>query len=343
MKKNSAKKIKKPLIIGSIVCFCLIFVSWMLNKYVFDGSSFCSSCHLIKAACDTWEKAQHKPEYTNYSCNACHLQPGIYGSLRTTALALENTYIYFFGIEEDDIKASEPINCTGCHPKMRESVTGKRVRVNHAFHMDMGYSCVVCHDRVAHEEYGMVKNLSMMTDFCFPCHDDEIAPRSRCSLCHIYQDNMLRGIETKGTSSGFISSHYQEDHTCQTCHLNFKKVDQTRCLDCHNGDIHKQYQRAIGEIGRKIGQIKSDMAEVEFRFTSTKGKGNEATREQLLSLYKEVQEDYSYLEKDSSMGAHNIKLTQRMVKNSAENIKKILYLLYNYQDYRYQEIVSTRK
>ena len=221
------KEKKRPLIILSALCICLISLLWILNTYVFDRASFCGSCHLIRIACDNWQKSQHKPEYTKNSCNACHLQPGLFGTIKTTAYGIKNTYIYFFGIEEDDIKASKPVNCSGvgCHKNMKESMFGKRIRVNHGLHMDMGYSCVVCHDRVAHEEYGMVKNLSMMKDFCFVCHNDEIAPRNKCDICHIYQYNMLKGIDAAGESSGLTSSHYREEGACQECHQEQGKDD----------------------------------------------------------------------------------------------------------------------
>jgi len=329
------KEKKRPLIILSAVCICLIFLLWTLNNYVFDRPSFCKSCHLIQSACDSWQKSQHKPEYTKNSCNACHLQPGLFESIKATAYGLKNTYTYFFGIEEDDIKASKPVNCTriGCHTKMEESMYGKRIRVNHGLHMNMGYSCVVCHDRVAHEEYGMVKNLSMMRDFCFACHNDEIAPQNKCNICHIYQYNMLKGIDATGESSSMASPHYREEETCRMCHQKFEQVDQKTCLDCHQADTDKQYQRLKSELDGRISQIKLQIDEVKSRFNSTKGYN--PVLEEYLSLFQKVQENYFYLQKDNSRGAHNKWLTLRIVKNMEENIQKIRYFLYNYQDYRY--------
>ncbi|MGA1868936.1 MAG: NapC/NirT family cytochrome c [bacterium] len=334
------KEKRKPLVIVSSLCIFLILLLWVVNTYVLNTASFCSSCHMIQSACDTWQISQHKPEYTNNSCNACHLEPGIVGSIKTTAYGIKNTYTFFFGIEEDDIKAKDPVYCTrsGCHTKMEESMDGKRVRVNHGFHMNMKYACVVCHDRVAHEEYGMAKNLSMMMDFCFACHDDEIAPRTNCSVCHIYQYNMLKGIKTKEEISGVTSSHFQEEGSCQKCHQSLQKVDQKICLNCHNEDRLNQYQRVQTDLAKRISEIKVKIEEVSGRFTRRKSKEYDPTWEQFLSLFQGVQENYSYLEKDNSRGAHNIELTQRIVKNVEENIQRILYFLYNYQDIEYQQV-----
>ncbi|MEW6378133.1 MAG: cytochrome c3 family protein [bacterium] len=253
------------LILGAgIVCGVLSL--WVLNNYVLDRPSFCITCHMIKSANDTWQKAKHKPEYTKNSCNACHVEPGLTGSIKASIYGLENVYVFLFGPGEDDIKASRPVYCTqkGCHDRMEKSMLGKNIRVNHGMHMKQGYACVICHDRVAHEEFAMVSNLSMMKDFCFACHNDEVAPRKDCSVCHVYQDRMMKGTETPDNLVGIISPHVQPDEvTCQNCHVDLEESPQKSCINCHDETVLPQYRQDKADFNQRLAKVKAQIDEIQ--------------------------------------------------------------------------------
>ncbi|MGA1875480.1 MAG: cytochrome c3 family protein [bacterium] len=333
-KKGLSKKKRFYLVTLALAVICLILLLWVLNHYVLDRPSFCTSCHLIQTAYDSWCKSQHKPEYTGNSCNVCHVQPGLLGSIKASLYGLKNTYTFFFGIDEDDIKASKPVYCSqkGCHEQMEKSMNGKKVRVNHGLHMSMGYSCVICHDRVAHEEYGMVKNLSMMKDFCFACHDDEVAPRTDCSICHIYQDQMMSGTETPDALASITSPHYQEEKTCQNCHPSPDASAEESCLNCHEEGVLTQYRQVRADLEKRLNRIKAHIDEAQTLFSRIQGYG--PTWDELLSLFQNVQKNYAYIMTDSSKGAHNQKLTELMVKQIENDIEKVRYTLYSYQSYQ---------
>ncbi len=325
---------KKKIRISLYICLGLVFFIfslWLLNHYVLDRPSFCTSCHLIQSAYDSWLKAKHKPEYTNNSCNVCHVEPGLLGSIKASFYGLENTYTFFFGVDEDDIKASKPVYCTqkGCHEQMEKSMVVKKIRVNHAMHMEMGYSCIICHDRVAHEDYAMVKDISMMETFCFPCHNDEIAPRNDCDICHVYQDQILKGINVLADSPMITSPHYQDEMSCQDCHVTFTDPAENNCLNCHQEEILQQYKNKKPIFTKQLKSIKQQIDESRDLFSKTKGSG--LRWDKYIFLFEEVQKNYNLLIQDSSMGAHNQKLTEKMITQSEKNIQTVRYFLYNYQ------------
>ena len=321
-------------VFSGIIIICLVFFLWVLNNYVLDRPSFCTSCHLIQLPYDQWQNSQHKPEYTKNSCNVCHVEEGLIGPIKASFYGLESTYIYFFGIEEDDVKASRPVYCSrkGCHEQMEKSMDGKKIRVNHGLHMEMGYSCVICHDRVAHEEYSMVKNLSMMKDFCFKCHNDEEAPRNDCDICHIYQMQMLKGTETPGKFPKTVSPHYQENEACQMCHLSFDDSAAKSCVECHEEDIALQFQQVKGDYNQSMNEIKKQIKEAQSLISEIKGFGS--SWEQVVSLFETVQKNYDYLFRDGGQGAHNQKMTRLIIDNLKKDIQKVRYFLYNYRSYQ---------
>lgn len=334
MKESQPKKRTSRLffIVGSGVISFLVLL-WALNTYILDRPSFCTSCHLIQSAYDSWQKSQHKPEFTKNSCNACHVEPGLLGSLKASFYGLENTYIFFFGLDEDDIKATRPVYCTqkGCHAQIRDSDEGKRVRVNHGLHMDMGYSCVICHDRVAHEEYAMAKNISMMQDFCYACHNDEVAPRNDCRVCHIYQDRLLNGKNVPEGLAALPSPHLAKKVICQDCHLTFKEPAEKSCLNCHREETVAQYQQTKTLFEQRLSKLKAELDEVKTLFDQIKGYG--PTWEQALASFQKIEKNYLYLGQDSNGAAHNPKLTEFMLTSLEKDMQRVRYFLYSYQRY----------
>jgi len=338
--KEFLKKRKTHLIILSAGAVCFLLSLWVLNNYVLDRPSFCSTCHMIKIANDAWQKARHKPEYTKNSCNACHVEPGLLGSINASIYGVENVYVFLFGPGEDDIKATRPVYCTqkGCHVQMEKSTLGKKIKVSHGFHMKMGYACVICHDRVAHEEYGMVKadNISMMRDFCFPCHNDEVAPRKTCGLCHVYQDRMLKGIETPDNLSPMVSIHYQPgvEEICQNCHTNPAESAEKSCSNCHPDDTLLQYQKDKAAFVQRLDQVKAQISEAETLMAKIKkpeAQGVNPAWDQAFALYQTVQKNYDYLTKDNSKGAHNQKLSATILNKLESDVQSVRYSLYSYQ------------
>ncbi|MCL6584312.1 MAG: NapC/NirT family cytochrome c [bacterium] len=367
------KKRKSHIMILAAALACALFSLWVLNNYILDRPSFCASCHMIKSANDSWQKAKHKPQYTKNSCNACHVEPGLIGPVKASIYGLKNLYTFFFGPGEDDIKASRPVYCTqrGCHERMEKSMFGKKVRVNHGLHMSMGYSCVICHDRVAHEEYAMVSNLSMMRDFCFACHNDEIAPRKECNICHVYQDRMMKGTETADNLTRIVSPHLQPDEvSCQNCHVNLEESAEKSCLNCHDAQILDQYRKDKADFSQRLSQVKAQIDEINNLMVKigkptispteqtagwgankawsssgeaaalaqkTKSSPGETAPptdplwEQILSLSQIVQKNYTYLIQDNSRGAHNKKLAEAILTKLEADTQKVRYALYNYQ------------
>ena len=137
----------------------------------------------------------------------------------------------------------------------------------------------------------------------------------------------------KTTAAKWCAKYNGWQHVC-TEHLCLDEVKQKICLDCHQEDIVKQYQRLKIDLDRRIRHITLKIEEVKIKFNSTKGKEYGPAWKESLSLFQEVQANYFYLKKDNSKGAHNKWFILHMVKNIEENIQKIRYLLYNYQDYR---------
>lgn len=337
--KEFFKKKKSSIYIFSAGVICFVLSLWVLNHYILDRPSFCIRCHLIQDANTYWQTSRHKPEYTKNSCNVCHIQPGLIGSIKGTIYGMENLYVFFFGQDEDDVKASRPVYCsqTRCHPNMEKSMIGKKVKVNHGLHMEMGYACAICHDRVAHEEFGMVSNLSMMKDFCFRCHNDEVAPRQTCGICHVYQDRMLKGIDTPEGTPWIQSMHLQRGEVvCQNCHTRPDAPPEETCLNCHQQDTVDLYQQQKADFAKRLDGAKSQITEVESlfgRLNLTDDQKSEPGWVQILARFKAAQQSYTYLIKDNSEGAHNEKLAATMLTTLESDIQRVRYTLYTYLKY----------
>ncbi|MEW5803233.1 MAG: NapC/NirT family cytochrome c [bacterium] len=336
--KEFLKKRKTFLVILGAGAVCFLLSLWLLNNYILDRPAFCITCHPIQSAYDSWQKARHRPEYTKNSCNVCHVQPGLVGSVKASIYGVENVYEFWFGPGEDDIKASRPVYCTqkGCHEQMEKSMFGKKVRVNHGMHMSMGYACVICHDRVAHEEYAMVSNLSMMRDFCFSCHNDEVAPRKECGVCHVYQDRMMKGLDAPEEFPQIASLHYQagEEEPCQNCHVDLRESAEKSCLNCHGEDTLLKHQKDKADFSQRLDQVKAQITEVETmmaKIRKPEAQGIDPAWDQTFALFQTVQKNYTYLIQDNSKGSHNQKLSMTILTKLEGDAQRVRYSLYSYQ------------
>lgn len=120
-----------------------------------------------------------------------------------------------------------------------KSGCNKEVKFSHSFHLDMDFTCDLCHGE--NEAPSRADH-----DNCLDCHDFEIqAPDERCLKCHLTPESRepipTRKPETYRSIEFKHAPHTAEDKVaCATCHgklkgkgtsFNFPLMEQ--CTSCH--------------------------------------------------------------------------------------------------------------
>lgn len=309
---------------GISFLFTILLMSLIL-EYSYRPRT-CILCHEMKSAHETWEKSFHGSlTGSKEDCLACHTAPGFGGKIRAKLGGLVFFWNHIIENYDADIKAEKPVYCvrSGCHTEPWKMDKGSSIRVNHALHISKGYACVICHDRIAHGFDPEGLNLPTMKDFCFPCHNDEIASRSRCQYCHIYQDAMLQGNAGEGIPSADSSVHQRALLSCVDCHTNgcVPKPVQT-CLDCHSASIVSRQEEERAWVIRSMKVLEESIPKLAEGIKKAEDMGQDIS--QINGIYTLVQDVHAFLKSDKSEGAHNPSYSRYLLNDT---INKLDYAL----------------
>ena len=284
----------------------------------------CILCHEMKPAHETWKKSFHGSiTGSKEDCLACHTKPGFGGRILAKLGGILFFWNHVTGNFDEDIKAELPVYCvrSGCHTDPWKMDRGSSIRVNHALHLAKGYACVVCHDRIAHGLDPEGLNLPTMKDFCFPCHNDEIASRSQCQYCHIYQDAMLQGAAGEGIPPGVTSVHRMTRLTCVDCHTNgcVPKPAQT-CLECHPESLMQEQKQKQDQlwVSSALKQLEEYLPKLEEGVLKAEDMGQDIS--QINSIYNLAKDVYGFLTADASEGAHNPGYSRALLEKTLNRI-----------------------
>lgn len=139
---------KRIVLLLGILAITAILGSALAVRFTEDAE-FCSSCHIMNAAYQTWYHSAHR-ETAN--CNTCHVPKGLVSKpLYKDKSGLIDAYVFFIAGSPEGIhlkKDSEKIvqkNCVSCHATLVRMI-GK----------GNGANCYHCHSYTPH---GDVRNL----------------------------------------------------------------------------------------------------------------------------------------------------------------------------------------
>lgn len=207
-------RLRKIVALLGLVVIAII-VSLTVVKFT-SSPEFCISCHEMKPEYYTWKLTTHKV----FTCNECHVGPGLVNTVVHKISALREVYLHFTGTYDSPIVAKHPIpnsTCKSCHsPDKRPFSASGDLIIPHDKHEARGILCVDCHSGVAH---------------------GAIAARKVTSK--IPSQTWDEGVARKQITKKYTAPKM---NTCLQCHA--ERGINTQCRDCHKKimipDNHKQ-------------------------------------------------------------------------------------------------------
>ncbi len=293
--------------------------------------SFCKGCHEMNQAHDTWMSSKHGPILGEIdSCMACHAEEGALGYIKAKLSGIKSVYYHITGeitghyLEVS--KGTKPVYCTksGCH-SINNLDFGLKINVNHEFHAQMGFNCVSCHDRIAHGWDEDLRTMPNMQGTCFNCHNNKIAKHDNCGMCHVYQENMLKGIGGIGVEEN--PSPHGEELQCKDCHTHACAPDLKNCNSCHEGDIIDDMSSRQVKVSLALERLRGTLRQLERIFNLYQSKGIldcTILFEDKLRLYNEAKENYEFVLKDLSRGFHNFEYVWYILEVSKTKADQVL-------------------
>lgn len=205
---------------------------------------FCKSCHVMVPYFTAWETSKHN--FIN--CTACHVPPGIKGTLHHKFQAASMVVNYMTGLYKRSKPWAEVDDeaCLQCHEsrllKGVENYQG--VRFDHQPHLtqprrDRQLRCTSCHAQIVQGQH-----ITVTASTCFLCHfkpdsTGQLTDLARCTHCHV-------------PPTGPAAADTAYDHTsvlgrgvdCNNCHRTSVTGDGfvpvERCNSCHAQADHIQ-------------------------------------------------------------------------------------------------------
>lgn len=221
--------------IGAVLVLAVIALR--INHYVQADPSFCSNCHIMTNAWDTWATSSHR----DVPCRSCHNQ--------TRFQSLEQLYKYTIGHRTRVSKHGfvPDVNCRRCHFSGSRRWVQVGRTAGHQVHVGKArIECVQCHAGSVHRfepppnacrwchPSVFVKIRGMGTLHCLSCHEYLIESpylkpsRGSCLACH----------SRMGVRAVSFGGNAPMQFPCGTCHEPHKPQDpRDACIRCHPNSI----------------------------------------------------------------------------------------------------------
>jgi len=220
-----------------LVLIIIAVPSFLIFDYTQNNPNFCTTCHIMDEAFDTWATSTHG----DINCHYCH-EPDMITNI-------QNVYDVITKNPTEVTKHAEIENelCEKCHtsndPQWRQ-VLNTAGHESHVFGENKEVYCIECHGMELHDfvpgreacldchttenEHG---SDTMVID-CVVCHDflvetDDLTPaRGKCLECHSAKEDITLSMPTE--------AHL--DSTCTNCHDPHGDVTAEDCTTCHDED-----------------------------------------------------------------------------------------------------------
>jgi nitrate/TMAO reductase-like tetraheme cytochrome c subunit len=233
---------KKQLLLLGIILAMLVPGLFVYN-YTQNNPKFCTSCHIMQFAYDSWQESVHMP----IECHVCH-ETNIQESLSHVYKVLTKNP------QEITTPADvENMVCENCHttddpkwPQIAETAGHK----THVFDVGVMPNCIDCHgDRVHIFE--------PPEERCVECHGEELVIASEiaevhCITCHDflttmhdlfpYREDCLECHDVEPVDVSFPDGAHS-DTDCKVCHDPHIEEQHRDCVECHqvvNLGLHEE-------------------------------------------------------------------------------------------------------
>jgi nitrate/TMAO reductase-like tetraheme cytochrome c subunit len=128
-------------------------------------STFCGSCHEMKAAHTGWAKGVHARTH----CFECHVDQGLVAHAVAKANGLRQVLVHLAGkVDMERVTAEVPSRrCVRCHDMGNREKLGERLVTAHLKHREAKLECLVCHSPSGHSREAFS---GFIQDSCKECH-----------------------------------------------------------------------------------------------------------------------------------------------------------------------------
>ncbi len=242
---------KKLTIIGAvfgIMIICVAAVIFAAERYT-SSSAFCTQCHIMKTAVETWKKDKHKMGShskieKDVDCIECHYAPEDKMNPKVKFRGLGQLFSYI-ATQDKEVRKRAVVNDASCltakcHPKAdffekkidyttkyKTDFKGTLVPFTHKTHDEKTIEgqklrCSSCH---IHQSAG--KHFEVPKELCFLCHfraAKENEGRAKCSVCHVITKEALK-VKKEGEDNG-------ESKSKPMTHQSLEKA-KVACGGCH--------------------------------------------------------------------------------------------------------------
>lgn len=221
-------------VVLAVVIFAVALYGWNYT----GSNAMCARCHYVERSIESHESGSHPQA----QCKACHVEPGIDGSVLARLRGLENLVKVISGKGEPVGYASANVanrSCQTCHEDIAEGVTlARSVRMRHRESLEIGHACIDCHNTEGHG-ISVRKPAYPKMSMCIGCHDGAQAS-AECDTCH----SKDVGVAIRRLKRPFAQiTTSRED--CRGCH------SIVSCNECHGLELPHSKQFIEGFHARK--------------------------------------------------------------------------------------------
>ena len=238
----------------------LVVVVVAIPMRLTSTSSYCTSCHAMQAAGDSWHHSVH----SGVQCVQCHIDPGLGHAVVWRIQEAKNIWASYLdagrGMAASVHRPSDAA-CLKCHPlsSLHDVVNG--IKIPHTSHVSMhNLTCADCHDAVSHAPAGQSATGAAQASMsvCSMCHNGRAAPDA-CTTCHttapptdVHPRDFLgtHGRQALGHEADCLRCHHDKVAFCDACHARppashfagdwryghgpLATADKAACLGCHS-------------------------------------------------------------------------------------------------------------
>lgn len=219
-----------------VVLIILIIPSIFIYNYTQNNPRFCTTCHIMIEAYDTWQESPHRV----INCHECH----------RTSIG-ESLQHVFDVLTKNPQEVTKPVDienswCEECHISEDPQWLQVRNTAGHLVHVYEGEvyaECIDCHGVSLHifrppeeacfqcHDVERLHAAEVMMAKCVSCHDflvadDPLIPqREDCLECHPNRETIV-----------VIPPDTHMNSTCTLCHDPHEITISEECVNCHVGE-----------------------------------------------------------------------------------------------------------
>lgn len=244
------------LIVAGILA--VVMVAFYVPVALTSTSTYCTSCHDMKAAGRSWARSVH----SKVTCVQCHVDPGTWNGITWRAQEARNIWSSYLSAGKAmaaSVHRPSSAACLKCHDldKLPPVIDG--IKMPHKSHVTMrDLVCADCHTTVSHAPPGQ-SNATVSMSACSMCHNGETASDA-CTTCHatpppanVHPAGFLKTHGQRERETGLtacLRCHHDKTGFCDACHANAPAshfagdwrydhgtaaaADRAACLGCHD-------------------------------------------------------------------------------------------------------------